>query len=526
MLNICFVSTEVAPYSKTGGLGDVTEGLPEELAKMGHTVCTVAPRFDQYKDAWDTGILEQVKYGKEATKVRYFHSYKKGVDRIWVDHHVYLSKTPLVNKKLYGPKAAVDYVDNSERFSMLAQAALAVPLVVPLGPDGIKGKMGENTIFVCNDWHTALLPLYLKEYYQSSGTFLKAKTVLLLHNIAFQGRFPMSKFEALNLPEKYLPDLSFNTQFAPPPLDEKTTKPITAPEPMQMLNWLKAGFLNCDQALTVSPNFAKEVTSDPAGGVELDAIAKSVGLVGITNGTKAESWNPKKDKFIPANYDAETMDSGKKLCKAALQEECGLEVDPDIPILGFIGRLENQKGPDVIMAAMPELAKLNCQVVILGTGAPKLEEKLEALENTYPFAKGVAKFDPELARLITAGADYCLMPSRFEPCGLNQLYAMMYGTIPVVAPVGGLVDTVLPQFGFLMGKIPLPDKPGVAVSEAMLEEGVEAMIVGIKKALQEYGTPKFEQMRLACMANDVSWQHPAAKYVDVFEALMSSDIEA
>ncbi|MDJ0597927.1 MAG: glycogen/starch synthase [Crocosphaera sp.] len=524
MLNICFVSTEVAPYSKTGGLGDVTEGLPEELAKMGHTVCTVAPRYDQYKDAWDTEILQQVKYGNETTKVRYFHSCKKGVDRIWVDHHVYLAKTPLVNKKLYGPKASVDYVDNSERFAMLSQAALAVPLLVPLGPHGGKGPMGEDIIFVCNDWHTALLPMYLKEYYQAHGTFLNAKAVMLLHNIAFQGRFPMSKFDALNLPEKYLPDLSFSTQFAPPPLDEKTTEPITAREPMLMLNWLKAGFLNCDKVLTVSPNFAKEVTSTPADGVELDAIAKAVGLTGITNGTKVETWNPQKDKYIPTKYDAQTMGSGKKLCKAALQQECGLEVDPDIPLFGFIGRLENQKGADVIIAAMSKLEKLNCQVIVLGTGSPKLEEQLESIGDKYPFAKGVARFDIELAHLITAGTDYCLMPSRFEPCGLNQLYAMMYGTIPVVAPVGGLVDTVPPQFGFLMDKIPMPDMPGVAISQEMLEQGVDAMIVGMKKALEEYGTPKFDKMRLMCMANDVSWKKPAAKYVDVFEELMGSKV--
>ncbi|MDJ0731229.1 MAG: glycogen/starch synthase [Crocosphaera sp.] len=522
MLNICFVSTEVAPYSKTGGLGDVTEGLPEELAKMGHTVCTVAPRFDQYKDAWDTEILHPVKYGKQTTKVRYFHSYKKGVDHIWVDHHVYLSKTPLVNKKLYGPKDAVDYIDNAERFAMFSQAAIEVPLVIPLGPHGRKGPMGEKTIFVCNDWHTALLPLYLKEYYQSYGTFLNAKTVMLLHNIAFQGRFPLSKFEALNLPDKYLPDLSFTTQFAPPPLDETTTKPIIAAEPMMMINWLKAGFLHCDKALTVSPNFAKEVTSNPASGVELDDVARAVNLTGITNGTKVETWNPKTDKYIPVHYDAETMASGKKSCKKALQIECGLETDPDIPIFGFIGRLENQKGADVIIAAMPKLAKLHCQVVVLGIGSPKLEQQLESIADQYPFAKGVARFDPELAHFITAGADYCLMPSRFEPCGLNQLYAMMYGTIPVVAPVGGLVDTVPPQFGFLMDKIPMPKMPGVAVSEEMLAEGVDAMIVGMKKALAEYGSPNFEKMRLACMGNDVSWKGPAAKYVDVFEGLMSS----
>ena len=149
MLKICFVSTEVAPYSKTGGLGDVVEGLPEELAKMGHQVCTIAPRFDQYSDAWDTQILQQVTYGKETTNVRYFHTVKEkeGVDHVWVDHHVYLSKTPLVNKKLYGPQDSVDYADNAERFAMLCQAALAVPLLVPLGAYGNKGPMGEETIF-------------------------------------------------------------------------------------------------------------------------------------------------------------------------------------------------------------------------------------------------------------------------------------------------------------------------------------------------------------------------------------------
>jgi len=526
MLNICFVSTEVSPYSKTGGLGDVVEGLPEALVKMGHRVCTVAPRYDQYRDAWDTEILQEVMYGKEATNVRYFHTYKEdeGVDRVWVDHHVFLSKTPLVNKKLYGPKDAVDYVDNAERFAMLCQAALAVPLRVPMGAHGNQGPMGEETIFVCNDWHTALIPLYLKELYQSQGIFLNAKTVVLLHNIAFQGRFPLSKFDVLNLPEKYLPDLSFTTQFAPPPLDEQSTKPITSEEPMLMLNWLKAGLLHCDKALTVSPNYAKEIKSGPTHGVELDEVANAVGLQGITNGTKVETWNPKTDKFIPAHYDAETINAGKRLSKAALQEACGLEVDPDIPLFGFVGRLENQKGADVIVAAMPKLEKLKCQVVILGTGSPQLEQQLESIGDTYSFAKGVARFDPELAHLITAGADYCLMPSRFEPCGLNQLYAMMYGTIPVVAPVGGLVDTVPSQFGFLMDKIPMPTIPGVPVSDEILEQGVDAMLVGIKKALADYGTPKFEKMRLAGMANDVSWKKPAAKYVEIFESLVGSNV--
>ena len=526
MLKICFVSTEVAPYSKTGGLGDVVEGLPEELAKMGHQVCTIAPRFDQYSDAWDTQILQQVTYGKETTNVRYFHTVKEkeGVDHVWVDHHVYLSKTPLVNKKLYGPQDSVDYADNAERFAMLCQAALAVPLLVPLGAYGNKGPMGEETIFVCNDWHTALLPLYLKELYQSRGIFPNAKTVILLHNIAFQGRFPLSKFDVLNLPEKYLPDLSFKTQFAPPALDEKSTKPITSEEPMVMLNWLKAGFLHCDKALTVSPNYAEEIKSGPAGGVELDEVAKAVGLMGITNGTKVETWGPKTDKFIPANYDAETINTGKRLAKAALQKECGLEVNPDAPLFGFVGRLENQKGADVIVAAMPKLAQLKCQVVMLGTGSPTLEEQLESIGNTYSSAKGVARFDSKLAHLITAGADYCLMPSRFEPCGLNQLYAMMYGTIPVVAPVGGLVDTVPSQFGFLMDNIPMPTTPGVPISDDILEQGVDAMIVGIKKALAEYGTPAFEKMRLACMANDVSWKKPAAKYVEIFESLMGSKV--
>ncbi len=152
-----------------------------------------------------------------------------------------------------------------------------------------------------------------------------------------------------------------------------------------------------------------------------------------------------------------------------------------------------------------------------------MEAQLESIGDQYPFAKGVARFDPELAHLITAGADYCLMPSRFEPCGLNQLYAMMYGTIPVVAPVGGLVDTVPPQFGFLMNKIPMPKQPVVPFSEDLLEQVFKAMIVGVENALAEYDTPKFEKMRLACMANDVSWKKPAAKYVDVFEWLMNSE---
>ncbi|GAU33607.1 hypothetical protein TSUD_359870 [Trifolium subterraneum] len=373
-LNLIFVGTEVAPWSKTGGLGDVLGGLPPALAANGHRVMTIAPRYDQYKDAWDTSVSIEV-WGKTGTKI-------------------------------YGPAAGDDYQDNQLRFSLFCQAALEAARVLNLESNKyFSGPYGEDVIFVANDWHTALISCYLKSMYQSIGLFRNAKVVFCIHNIAYQGRFAFADYSLLNLPDQFKSSFDF--------LDGHV-KPVVG----RKINWMKAGILESHLVLTVSPYYAQELVSGPDKGVELDNILRRTGVTGIVNGMDVQEWNPSTDKYITVKYDDSTVLEGKALLKEALQAEVGLPVDKNIPLIAFIGRLEEQKGSDILVAAIPQFIKENVQIVALGTGKKEMEKQLQELEISYPDkARGVAKFN-----------------------------------VPIVASTGGLVDTVKEGFtGFQMG---------------------------------------------------------------------------
>ncbi|XP_043687732.1 granule-bound starch synthase 1, chloroplastic/amyloplastic-like [Telopea speciosissima] len=508
-MNLIFVGAEVGPWSKTGGLGDVLGGLPPAMAANGHRVMTVSPRYDQYKDAWDTEVKVEIKVGDITETVRFFHCYKRGVDRVFVDHPIFLEKVwGKTGSKVYGPMAGEDYQDNQLRFSLLCQAALEAPRVLNLNSSKhFSGPYGEDVVFIANDWHTALLPCYLKSMYKPRGISKNAKVAFCIHNIAYQGRFAFSDFSLLNLPDQFKSSFDFIDGYEKPAKGRK-------------INWMKAGILESDRVITVSPYYAEELVSGVDKGVELDNIIRKTGITGIVNGMDIQEWNPSTDKYIDVKYDATTVLNAKPLLKEALQAEVGLPVDRNIPVIGFIGRLEEQKGSDILAAAIPQFIGENVQIVVLGTGKKPMEKQLEQLEVKYTDkARGIAKFNVPLAHMIIAGADFMLIPSRFEPCGLIQLHAMRYGTVPIVASTGGLVDTVKEGFtGYQMGSFNVE-------CDAVDPADVTAVTTTIKRALRMCGTLALEEMITNCMAQDLSWKEPSKKWEQLLLSLEISGSE-
>ncbi|CAN6215263.1 unnamed protein product [Urochloa humidicola] len=492
-MNIVFVGAEMAPWSKTGGLGDVLGGLPPAMAANGHRVMVISPRYDQYKDAWDTSVVSEIKMGDRCERVRFFHCYKRGVDRVFIDHPSFLERVwGKTGEKIYGPDAGVDYKDNQLRFSLLCQAALEAPRILNLNNNPyFSGPYGEDVVFVCNDWHTGPLSSYLKSNYQSHGMYRNAKTAFCIHNIAYQGRFAFSDYSELNLPERFKSSFDFIDGYE---------KPVEG----RKINWMKAGILEANRVLTVSPYYAEELISGIARGCELDNIMRVTGITGIVNGMDVSEWDPSKDKYIATKYDVSTAMMAKALNKEALQAAAGLPVDRKIPLIAFVGRLEEQKGPDVMAAAIPQLMEENVQIVLLGTGKKKFERMLMSAEEKYPDkVRAVVKFNAALAHHIMAGADLLAVTSRFEPCGLIQLQGMRYGTPCVCASTGGLVDTVIEgKTGFHMGRLNVDCK---VVEPA----DVQKVASTLKRALKVVGTPAYEEMVRNCMIQDLSWKGPA-----------------
>ncbi len=341
-----------------------------------------------------------------------------------------------------------------------------------------------------------------------------------MHNIAFQGRFWPTDKAAFGLPESAANDFFFEDsqgKMYDERMPKKDGEVDTTPIGKKFVkdNWMKAAFINSDRNITVSMNYAKEISGSASKGVELNTIINATGgIEGIVNGMDPTEWNPATDKFLDITYDKHTVAMGKAAAKQALQAEVGLPLDPSAPIFGYIGRLEEQKGCDIMMEAMPKLLKQcpNAQVVILGTGKKSMEKTLERLDELSPNMAGVCKFSNPIAHYITAGADFLMVPSRFEPCGLIQLHAMQYGTVPIVASTGGLVDTVKEGVtGFHMGAMD-PD--------GLKPDDVEAMVDTCAAAASIYGTPTYSKMSSTCIGQDLSWRKPAAKWEAILEEMM------
>lgn len=453
--------------------------------------------------------------------MRFFHARKQGVDRVFVDHPSFLAKVwGKTGSKVYGARSGADYLDNPRRFSLFCKAAVAaIGSSLPFAP----GPDAEGTVIVANDWHSALVPVLVKEAQKANdggaGAGLKgAKTALAVHNVAFQGRFFREAFAEMGLPASTEPLFAFEDGYSrvydeKNPMDDDA-QPFdnTGGAMFGKINWLKAGILTADELVTVSPGYAREM-SLPGKGVELDTLVRARGgAVGIVNGMDVEEWDPATDTFLDVNYSAATVHEGKAAAKAALQAELGLPVDPDAPLFGVIGRLESQKGSDVLISALPSFPP-NSQVAVLGTGNAKLEAMLKAADGGN--VKAVVQFSQPLAHAITAGSDFLVVPSRFEPCGLIQLHAMRYGTVPIVASTGGLVDTVQEgKTGFHVGALN-PD--------ALDPADVGALAATVARAAQVYGTPQYRAMVEACIAQDLSWAGPARKWEGVLEAMRGGE---
>ncbi|KAL4856848.1 Granule-bound starch synthase 2 [Chlorella vulgaris] len=454
-MNIVFVGSECAPWSKTGGLGDVMQALPKALAARGHRVMCIAPRYKCYDDAWETGVRHRMRVYDSDQEVGFFHAYQDGVDYVFIDHSSYLHW----GDNIYGGSRE----EVLFRCALLSKAALEAPWVVPCG-GAVYGE--DNLVFVANDWHTSLLPFYLQAHYRDHGKYTYARSVLVLHNIAHQGRGPMDTLRLLEVPEQY-------------------TELFRLDDPVggEHMNIMMAGVITAHRMIAVSHGYAWECQTQEGGwglhGVFQDHAWK---LRGVVNGIDYSEWNPTTDPHLKTdgycNYDVDTLDK-KNQCKMALQKELGLPVDANIPMLGFIGRLDYQKGVDLIRDNYEWLMSENVQLVLLGSGRDDLETALRDMESRNSNkCRGWVGFSVKMAHRITAGCDILMMPSRFEPCGLNQLYAMAYGTVPVVHAVGGLRDTVKPFNPF--------DNSGMG------------------RGLQVRG-----------MQQDLSWEHAAEQYEDV-----------
>ncbi|TVU28499.1 hypothetical protein EJB05_20018 [Eragrostis curvula] len=451
VMNIIVVASECSPFCKTGGLGDVVGALPKALARRGHRVMVVIPRYGEYADAQDLGVRRRYKVAGQDSEVTYFHSYIDGVDFVFLEAPPFRHR----HNDIYGGQR----MDVLKRMILFCKAAV-------------------------------------EAYYRDNGLMQYARSVLVIHNIAHQGRGPVDDFINYDLPEHYIDHF-------------KLYDPVGG----EHSNVFAAGLKMADRVVTVSHGYLWELKTSEGGWGLHDIINHNDWkLHGIVNGIDINEWNPAVDAHLHSddytNYTAETLDTGKRQCKAALQRQLGLEVRDDVPVIGFIGRLDGQKGVDIIADAMPWIAGQDVQVVMLGTGRPDLEEMLRRVEAEHrDKVRAWVGFSVQMAHRITAGADVLLMPSRFEPCGLNQLYAMAYGTVPVVHAVGGLRDTVAPFDPF--------GDTGLGWTFDRAEAG--RMIDALGHCLNTYRNYKesWRGLQVRGMAQDLSWDHAAELYEDV-----------
>ncbi|CAL5223380.1 g5887 [Coccomyxa viridis] len=489
--NIVFVTAEVAPWSKTGGLGDVCGSLPPALAARGHRVMVVAPRYAEYDvTPVDQGPKKSI--ACHGTEIGFYLHQSKGVDWVFVDHPSYPRPGGI-----YADQYGV-YGDNQYRYTLLCLAALEAPLQLE-----VNGSVyGDDCVFIANDWHAAMVPVYLAAKYRPGGVYQDARAILAIHNLRHQGVFAPKTFVEYGLPAGW----NGAVEWQYPPHQRQGAYE----EEGRAVNTLKGGISTADRIVTVSPGYAWEIQTPEGGwGMESMLTSRAYALNGVLNGIDTQEWNPSTDKHIVKNYSISNFSRGKAENKAALQKELSLPERPEVPLIGFIGRLDYQKGADLVLGAVPWLLEQDVQLVCLGTGDVSLESGMRWMENTYPDrARGWVGFNVPMSHKITAAADLLLMPSRFEPCGLNQLYAMAYGTAPVAHATGGLRDTVLPFNPW----------EGTGTGWTFTPCTVEAFISILGNALETFRehSDSFRALQQRGMQIDFTWDKAASEYETIF----------
>jgi len=491
-LRVLFVSAEVAPFARTGGLGDVNGALPPVLAAHGHDVRVVMPLYQTVRDrGWPlteaVGNL-QVPLVFGVREARVWQTPLAGRLREESEVPVYFIEQDeyFARPGLYGTESG-DYPDNAFRFIFFCRAVLALAERLQWFPH----------IFHCHDWHTGLVSAYLRFLPGLDSRISTANSVFTIHNLAYQGWFPAWAFGLTGLPW-----------------------PLFQPAGVEFLgfmNCMKAGIAYADQLSAVSPSYAEEICT-PEFGFGLDGVLRQrrESLTGILNGADYQMWNPETDSALSAHYQATNL-SGKEVCKAALLRTYGLPEDLTVPLLGMVSRLVDQKGVDLVLSAMERLLAMNVRLVILGSGEPRYEEQLTAFAQRYPERFGVRlAFDEPLSHQIQAGCDCFLMPSRYEPCGLTQLYSLRYGTIPIVRATGGLRDTVQP----------FNSATGAGTGFVFTEPSADALIEAVRAAAAAFGEKQeWRQLQRNAMAQDFSWEHSANRYVELYRRAAAGKID-
>jgi len=479
-VKVAFVASEGVPFSKTGGLADVIGSLPKALAALGHEVEVILPRYRSTPQGSSMphaqsltlplGLGYKFAAVQDAGRAHQVQTYL-------IDCPEYFDRDGLYQQK------GEDYPDNAHRFAAFSLAALELLKHSDTPPD----------IIHCHDWQTALVPIYLRNLYQEDRYFGKTSVLFTVHNLGYQGIF---------LPH-LLPQISLHAGLFT----------VEALEYYGMVNLLKGGIIFSDFITTVSRKYAEEIQTAEFGyGLEGVLHSRASHLQGIVNGVDYEAWDPSTDKLLAANYTPANL-KGKEACKNALLEKMGIQT-PVLhrPVIGIVSRFASQKGFDLIATIAERLAALDLYVVALGTGEPAHEELFRTLAAKYPdkFLVKIA-YDNALAHQIEAGSDMFLMPSRYEPCGLNQIYSLKYGSVPVVRATGGLDDTIEPFDG----------KSGTGFK--FQEYSPQALLATIHAALEAYATPRtWQHLVQNGMKKDFSWTTSAKAYSRIYETLLKA----
>ena len=475
-MHIAFAASECTPFAKTGGLADVVGSLPRALSALGHQVTVYLPRYRQTK-VTDASIVipsitipfdDEYRFcsvvnGGNQGGVRYF----------FVDYTPYFDR-----ESLYGTSAG-DYADNAERFALFSRAVIEATKII-----------GVPHVFHCHDWQTSLIPVMLRSLYAEDPAFRQTASVLSIHNVGYQGIFPADVLALLQIPWDLFT--------------------VAGLEFFGQANLLKGGIVYADHVTTVSRKYAQEIQTTEYGfGLEGVLRARASTVTGILNGVDYDEWNPQTDRNTVARYSPDNL-TGKAKCKQDLLSTFGLTpTNPRLPVLGIVSRFAGQKGFDLIAPIADRLAREDVILVVLGTGERRYEEMFERLARQFPSRIAVKiAYDNALAHKIEAGSDMFLMPSRYEPCGMNQIYSLKYGTVPIVRATGGLDDTI--------------DSWDARTSKGtgfkFTEYSSEALLLTIKNALAAFREQASWQILMRNgMAKDFSWNVSAKEYVRIYE---------
>lgn len=477
-MKIVHVASELFPYIKTGGLADAVGALSAAFADNGHEVSVFIPGYRSVLEHKDAAKAER----RLRLKIEMGDQYLSGDVRVftprWNLKVFLICREEFFDRRAPYGNGERDYEDNADRFIFFCKGVVEMLRIGDLQAD----------IVHCHDWQAAVLPVLLRDAERRHRTTLALKTIFTIHNIAFQGLFPAKVFARTNLPDElyHIDGLEYYSQ----------------------VNLMKGGILFADRVTTVSPRYAREIQTAEFGcGLDGVVQTRADDIVGLLNGVDTAVWNPATDTLLPAKYTAANL-SGKQACRTELLKRAGFVTDFKGPIFGMVCRLTEQKGVDFVLANRDFFVNEDVRLVVLGAGDKRMEDELRELAATVPKKVFIcAKLDEEMSHLIEAGSDYFVMPSVFEPCGLNQMYSQVYGTLPIVSRVGGLADTV----------VDADERPGTGTG-LMCEPSAASLRDALQRALVLFADkPRFATVQQRAMAKDFSWRIAAAAYEQMYQ---------